>query len=412
MSKNIYFNFCLETIQSMLFSFRFLFYNYKDGDLEKLLGKSVNYVDDKRQLDYLINLFSLSDFKNIEGGIFRLTQYYKNYAFLINVESLFSLNEYVRTNHLLPASGEWANSSDGFLHLIPYALSSYVKEGKYVLDREDTYTHIDRLTNLTHSNMRVIISHTIFFALIVMIFAYRIKNNGKTLKKKQVETLIDEALRKVLYHYRDYQYLSDLRYFVRLDKQLFDKASTIVPSHQIAKINAKELRAGNYVIDTIETLLYSLIRFESYEQGIRFIADIPGVSPHNLTLFTILHSLTYGISSKIKKVQSLDEVGSIKQIEDISNRHFDHAFHPIRAIVDLVVSQSILDQKQLELYVKQIAFEYDRLGYTFVPPRGVKFKIPTNKYEAYYQLYYLIKTSKKIDSVFVGQLSLINSIIK
>lgn len=412
MNRRIYFSFCSEVQQSMLYAFRFLFYAYQDGDLKKILTKKIHYLEDKKQLDYLDNLFAISDINNLETGIFRLTQYYKNYPHLINEASLFSLNEYIRTNNLIPASGDMDNSSDTFLHLVPYSIFAYVKEGKFVLDREEVYNNIVRISNLTHANMRVTISHTIFFALLVKIYEYRVKNNGKTLKKKQVANIVDESLRKVLYHYRDYQYLNDLRYFVRLDKQLFDRATTIVPSHQILKINAKELRAGNYVIDTIETLLYALLKYSSYEEGIKFIADIPGVSHYNLMLFTLLHPLAYGSPPLIKNTFSSVENRDISLLNASSGLYFETAFYPIKALVDKIVTQSALDEKQIELYAKQIAFEFSRLGFAFSPLCNLKFKIPNGKLEAYYQLYCLIKTVRRFDSVFIGQLALINNIIK
>lgn len=411
MEKKLYFNIDYEAMASLLFSFRFLFYNSVDGQASKLVAKEFDYQSEQRQIAYLEVLFSLDDFKHLEQGLYKLTNYYKTQPHLISEASLFALNEYIRTNNLLPASGEWANSSDGFIHLVAYSLRAYAKEGKYLLDREQTFANIETITKLTHSNMRVVISHTIFFALLAKMYEYRLANNGKTLNRRQVANLIDEALRKVLYHYRDYQYLGELRYFVRLDKQLYDHATTILPSSQIQKIKAKELRAANYVVDSVETLLYTLLKFNKYQNGLDFIADIPGVSAYNLMLYTLLYSLSYGLPKIIKTNISREFFEENAILKPLINRYKSRAFHPIRSIVNLIVSEQISESEQLEVYAKQIEFEFERIGYSFnLPPLSV-FKTPKTVAESYYQLYLLVRTSKKFDALFVGHIILINNII-
>lgn len=411
MSKKIYFDYNYEVIASLFYGLRYLFYSPSDGNYAKLITKEVDAQTEEKQVQYTSLLMSLGSIPTLENSIFKLTRYYQNHRFLITDATLFSLNEFVHTNALLPASGDWANSSDGFAHLLGYLLSSYAKQGKYVLDQKETFETIERITRFTHSNMRVIISHTIFFAIMAKLIEERIKNNGRGLSSKQIASSIDLGIRKVLYHYRDYQYMGELRYFVRLDKQLYDHATTIVPSSQIVKINPQELRAGNYVVDSIETLIYYLLVAKSYEEGIAAISAIPAFHPYNAFLFSVLYSLAHGLPLEIAKAVPQEKIKHIDALKVHLDSDYKRAFKPIKALVGLMISEGKIQPEQINHYVNQLAFEYTRLGFEIKPPIVRLFSHPKTSQEAYYELYVLLKTSKHYDQTFFRQLTLINNII-
>jgi hypothetical protein len=411
MSKKIYFDYNYELIASLLYGLRYVFYAPSDGNYSKLMTKDVDAQTEEKQFEYTSLLMGLNSVSTLENAIFKLTRFYRNHRFLVTDATLFSLNEFVHTNTLLPASGEWANSSDGFVHLFGYMLSSYAKQGKYVLDQKETFETIERITRFTHSNMRVIISHTIFFAIMVKLLEARVKKNGRALSSKEMASCIDLGIRKVLYHYRDYQYIGELRYFVRLDKQLYDHATTIVPSSQIVKINPKELRAGNYVVDSIETLIYSLLVAKSYEEGIAMISAIPAFHPNNLFLFTIVYALAHRLPAAITKTYPHNRMTDSDALKVYLESDYKRAFKPIKAIVGLMVNEGKLQVEQMNHYVNQLSFEYTRLGFEIKPPIVRLFSHPKTSQEAYYDLYVLLKTTKHYDQAFFRQLALINNII-
>ena len=64
--------------------------------------------------------------------------------FFLTDATLFALGEFSRTNTLLPTQGDWANTSDGFLHLIGYFLYAYTKEGHYILERKEVLETIEK----------------------------------------------------------------------------------------------------------------------------------------------------------------------------------------------------------------------------------------------------------------------------
>lgn len=413
MSKMVYFDYGYEVAASLLYGLRFLFYSKTDGEHSSLIAKKVDYAREDKQREYLYHLFKLDDQKAIENNLFNLTLFYKNNPFLVSEATLVALSEFAHTNTLLPAGGEWANTSDGFLHLIGYFLHSYTKEGHYLLDRKEVLENIEKITNFSHANMRVIISHTLFFALMSKLLEERVGNNGRGLRKKQISEAVDSSIRRVLYQYRDYQYLGDLRYFVRLDKQIYDHATLVNPSGQIAKINPKELRAGNYVIDSIETLLYSILTFNKYDDGLHFIADIPGFHPINGVLYTLLYTLAHGLPSSIKTTVPRTVLLEDSQLNHYLRYYFDRAFKPIKMIVGRISGVEIFPPDQLANFASQIIFEFERLGVKFSQPllKGIKTKNARNKEEAYYQLYLLVTSTKKYDATFVGHIILINNII-
>lgn len=413
MSKRLYFEYSYEIVASLLFASRFLFYTKTDGEYSRLLDKKIDYKNENRQKEYISLLLKLDEQKTIENNIYNLTQYYKNNPFLVSEATLVAMSEFAHTNNLLPAGGEWANTSDGFLHLVGYFLSSYTKEGHYLLERKEVLDGLEKITNFSHANMRVLISHTLFFALMTKLLEARVNSNGSALKKKQIVEAVDQAIRRVLHQYRDYQYLGDLRYFVRLDKQIYDHATLINPSGQIAKINAKELRAGNYVIDSVETLLYSLLRFKKYEDGLKFIADIPGFHPLNGILFTLLFNLAHGLPSIIKKDIPRVLIANDSQLSPFLERYKDLAFRPIKMIVARMSGNEIFPPDELANFASQIEFEFERIGVNISFPilKSLAGKLPVNKAEAYYQLYLLIKSTKKYDETFVGHIIIINNII-
>lgn len=411
MNKKIYFDYGYEIGASLLYALRLLFYTANDGEYSKLLNKEIDYSTEQKQKDYVALLLKLDDQKMIENNIFNLSYFYKNNSFLINDATLFALGEFVRTNSFLPAEGDWANSSDGFLHLIGYFLYSYTKEGHYILERKEVLDNVEKITRFTHSNMRVVISHTLLFALLTKLLQARISNNGRSLRKKQISEAVDEAIRKVLYQYRDYQYLGDLRYFVRLDKQLYDHATTTAPSAQISKINPKELRVGNYVIDTVETLLYCLLKGQNYSEGLKFIADIPGFHPVNGVLFTLIYTLAHGLPTTIKASVPRKTFEEDEALKPYLTRYFKRAMRPIQQLTSRIAGDEVFSSEQLASYASQIEFEFKRLGVSFPLPL-IKPKLAKNEFEAYYQLYILIKMTKKFDASFVGHVILINNIIK
>ncbi|HKM02620.1 MAG TPA: hypothetical protein VJZ31_01685 [Bacilli bacterium] len=410
MSKRLYFDYSYEIAAAFLFSSRWLFLTSKDGEHHKLLNRHIDYHAEMKPKEYLNLLLKLDDQKTIENNLYNLTYFYKNNAFLLTDATLFALGEFSRTNTLLPTQGDWANTSDGFLHLIGYFLYAYTKEGHYILERKEVLETIEKITHFTHSNMRVLISHTLLFALMTKLLESRLNNNGRALSKKQIWTAVDEAIRKVLYQYRDYQYLGDLRYFVRLDKQLYDHASTVAPSSQISKINPKELRAGNYVIDTIETLLFTLLKVQKYEDGLKFIADIPGFHPINGVLFTILYTLAHGLPPQIRASVPRVVIEEDANLNVYLTKYYKRAFKPIKAIVNRIGGEEIFESEQLANFASQIEFEFERLG-IFIKVPLFKIKEIETSYQAYYQLYLLVKATKRFDSIFVGQIILIKNVI-
>lgn len=412
MSNKIYYDYNYEVMSSLLFGLRFLFYRPGDGDYLKLLKKEIDDKTRSQQVEYVSLLMNLGNLKTLENSIFSLTRFYRNHRFLVTEATLFSLNEFVSSNTLIPASGEWANSSDGFVHLLAYLLTAYAKQGKYLLDQKETFETIERITAFTHANMRVTISHTILFAIMAKILEYRNQNNGRGLTKKQLANSVDQGIRKVLYHYRDYQYLSELRYFVRLDKQLYDHATTMLPSSQIVKINPQELRANHYVVDTIETLIYYLLTAKSYESGIQSLVSIPSFHPYNAYLFTVLYSLAHRPSPIITKTFSFENLRNENLLRPHLSFDYVRAFKPIRAIVGLIVNDEDIKTDQIVHFVHQLEFEYTRLGFDFKVPIVRLFLTPKTSHEAYYELYFLLKTSKHFDQTFLKNLTHIYSLIK
>lgn len=395
----------------MLYAMRFVFYSPSDGNHLRLLEKQIGYQHETKQRQYLSYLMNLGSVHNLENSFFNLSQFYRNHRFLITDATLVSLTEFTATNIPTPASGDWANSSDAFLHLFAYLLHAYAKEGKYLLDQQETFTHIAQITKFTHANMRVIIAHTILFAIMAKVLEYRIHQNGAPLKPKMIAAAVDEAIRKVFYQYRDYQYLGELRYFVRLDKKIYNPATTTLPSTQILKINPKELRAGNYVIDTLETVIYYLLTSKNYVDGLSGIVSMLGYHPNNAMIFTTLYTLAHGVTSDITTAVPSSIFEDDKELLPYLTSDYSRALRPIKNLVISIVNDMDQSRDQIFHYASQIEFEFIRLGFDFKVSPFYFFIKPKTFKEAYYQLYMLVKTTKKYDQAFIGQLILINHII-
>ena len=145
-------------------------------------------------------------------------------------------------------TGEWANGNGALMRIMPACLHAYEKVQAKEWELKKALECVHQVSALTHNHLRSKMACGIYYFMISNI----IDGSGKL--QERLQNGVDDAVR---FYHGDIANYVELAYYTRL-----------FHLNEFAKCSEDEIKSSGYVVDSLETAVWSLVTTESLEEAL------------------------------------------------------------------------------------------------------------------------------------------------
>jgi len=183
---------------------------------------------------------------------------------------------------------EFSNGNGSLIRILPLAFHLYKRYGACLFINPKCVKTIAETSSLTHAHERTIIAVSIYLSIAVKTLDKRFKL-GKPLAKSQLNKAIEEGTQEALdYFLTRKEFKGQLGYF-----------SKFLINEKTQKLNLlafgdKEIRSSAYVVDTLESAIWCLLKSKTYKQTVVLAVNLGGDTDSCASVSGGLAGLAYG----------------------------------------------------------------------------------------------------------------------
>ncbi|MGD9813641.1 MAG: hypothetical protein AB7D50_04360 [Bacilli bacterium] len=174
----------------------------------------------------------------------------------------------------LGPNNDFDNGIFPFLRLVPLALKSYAKYGRFAGENRIAIEEVLDYILATHASEREQVSGLLFWRLLIAIIGRRL-NQTVPLSFKERQAAVSETFHSINDYFSGYRHQNVMRYFAHLFASDLETGYEILDAKK-KPLDPRKLKAGDYCIDfitTVFTLLYFTHNGVQYMKARMSISD-------------------------------------------------------------------------------------------------------------------------------------------
>lgn len=158
-----------------------------------------------------------------------------------------AIYDYLENNNHMTCgrNDEWSNGNGSLMRIMPACLYTYIKQENEEISMQEAMEQIHNVSALTHNHMRSKVGCGIYYLMVKEILS------GSGSLFERLQKAMDNA---VFFYQRDRETIRELAHYYRL----FNLTD-------FCKINESNILSGGYVVDTLESVVLSLLTTNTFK---------------------------------------------------------------------------------------------------------------------------------------------------